>query len=75
MVAQSQTGSRNEWMGHMLGWPEKRSVCCIQCLQQGECDGLVARAAAQVTELSLDEAQSCRLKVVSEHCCAHLTNS
>lgn len=48
-------------------------LCCIQWLRNRVCDGLVAPAAAQVTEMSLDAAQSCRLKVVSEHCCGHLT--
>lgn len=32
--------------------------------------GSVSRAAAQVTELSMDAAQHCGLKVASEHCCA-----
>ena len=44
-------------------------------LEESVCDDPVARAAAQVTELSRDAAQSSGLKVVSEHCCAHLTNS
>lgn len=43
------------------------SVCCAQCFV---CDASVSRAASQVTELSVDESQSCRLKVVTEYCCA-----
>lgn len=57
-------------MGYTVKGPQKCSVCCIQCPWKSVCDGSVSRAAAQVTELSMDAAQSCGLKVVSEHCCA-----
>lgn len=42
-------------------------MCGVQRLVY---DASVSRAAAQVTELSVDESQSWRLKVVTEYCCA-----
>lgn len=68
-------GERNDSIRHTVRWLQKCSACCIQCLLEESMRSLGCPVAAQVTELSLDAAQSRGLKVVLEHCCAHLTNS
>lgn len=61
------------WLRQRLDGASPDVVTEMPCWMYPVCDGLVAQAAAQVTEMSLDAAQSCRLKVASEHCCTYLT--
>lgn len=75
MVAMVLNRKQKGKMGCMLGGGQKHSSCSLPCFWQRVCDGLVTRAPAQVTEFSLDEAPVWGLKVASEHCCAHSTNS
>lgn len=72
MVVQSRPVRQpKDLMGNIPRLSQKRSLCCIQCEESAS----VAGTAAHMTEMSRDAAQSCGLKVVSEHCSAHLTNS